>query len=385
MNKAVSIAIFMSLALFADLRIFAPKPLVFSSEMGAKASTPGETDQVADDNNGSKKGEIAEPSPIPIEKDQTHSKPGDAKENELKEPRSSPSDQARNENSGQKSNDQEVREQNEMGRVELDEKKTENAHLQVEVAGPAKIKTVLRLYGKIAMNEDAVANVSPRFPGLVKTVSVRLGDRVEKGQVLAVVESNDSLRNYQVTSEIAGTIIKKEVTIGEVVRDDKPIFTVADLSTVWIDFSVFPQDFERVKPGQIVRITYAANVRPITGKISYIAPIGSENTQSLLARAVAANSEGVLRPGLFVMGDLETDEVEVPVAVRPAAIQTLNERTAIFVMEGKAFEAREVRLGARDDSNVQVVSGLNAGDSYVAANSFLLKAELGKGQAPDQE
>ncbi|HEY4781805.1 MAG TPA: efflux RND transporter periplasmic adaptor subunit, partial [Chthoniobacterales bacterium] len=278
-----------------------------------------------------------------------------------------------------------VREQNEMGRVELDEKKTENAHLQVEVAGPAKIKTVLRLYGKIAMNEDAVANVSPRFPGLVKTVSVRLGDRVEKGQVLAVVESNDSLRNYQVTSEIAGTIIKKEVTIGEVVRDDKPIFTVADLSTVWIDFSVFSQDFEQVKPGQIVRITYAANVRPITGKISYIAPIGSENTQSLLARAVAANSEGVLRPGLFVMGDLETDEVEVPVAVRPAAIQTLNERTAIFVMEGKAFEAREVRLGARDDSNVQVVSGLNAGDSYVAANSFLLKAELGKGQAPDQE
>jgi cobalt-zinc-cadmium efflux system membrane fusion protein len=385
MNKAVSIAIFMSLALFADRRIFAAKPLVFSSEMAAKASTPGETDEVVDDNKGSKKGEIAEPSPTSIEKDQTDSKPGDAKENELKEPRSSPSDQARNENSGQKSNDQEVREQNEMGRVELDEKKTENAHLQVEVAGPAKIKTVLRLYGKIAMNEDAVANVSPRFPGLVKTVSVRLGDRVEKGQVLAVVESNDSLRNYQVTSEIAGIIIKKEVTIGEVVRDDKPIFTVADLSTVWIDFSVFSQDFERVKPGQIVRITYAANVRPITGKISYIAPIGSENTQSLLARAVAANSEGVLRPGLFVMGDLETDEVEVPVAVRPAAIQTLNERTAIFVMEGKAFEAREVRLGARDDSNVQVVSGLNAGDSYVAANSFLLKAELGKGQAPDQE
>jgi cobalt-zinc-cadmium efflux system membrane fusion protein len=385
MNKAVSIAIFMSLALFADRRIFAAKPLVFSSEMAAKASTPGETDEVVDDNKGSKKGEIAEPSPTSIEKDQTDSKPGDAKENELKEPRSSPSDQARNENSGQKSNDQEVREQNEMGRVELDEKKTENAHLQVEVAGPAKIKTVLRLYGKIAMNEDAVANVSPRFPGLVKTVSVRLGDRVEKGQVLAVVESNDSLRNYQVTSEIAGIIIKKEVTIGEVVRDDKPIFTVADLSTVWIDFSVFSQDFEQVKPGQIVRITYAANVRPITGKISYIAPIGSENTQSLLARAVAANSEGVLRPGLFVMGDLETDEVEVPVAVRPAAIQTLNERTAIFVMEGKAFEAREVRLGARDDSNVQVVSGLNAGDSYVAANSFLLKAELGKGQAPDQE
>jgi cobalt-zinc-cadmium efflux system membrane fusion protein len=85
------------------------------------------------------------------------------------------------------------------------------------------------------------------------------------------------------------------------------------------------------------------------------------------------------------MGDLETDEVEVPIAVRPAAIQTLNEKTAIFVMEGKAFEAREVKLGARDDSNVQVLSGLNAGDRYVAANSFLLKAELGKGQVPGQD
>jgi membrane fusion protein, heavy metal efflux system len=385
MNKLVSIAIFIGLVLFADRRIFAAKPLVFLSAMAAKAPTPDDRVKDEDDDPGSKKSTIAEPSPTPIDQGQTENKPNDAKENVREEPRSSPSDQDRTENGDKKSNDQDVKNSNEMGRVELDAKKIENAHLEVEVAGPAKIKTVLRLYGKIAMNDDAVANVSPRFPGLVKSVSVRLGDRVEKGQVLAVVESNDSLRNYQVTSEIAGTIIKKEVTIGEVVRDDKPIFTVADLSTVWIDFSVFPQDFERVKRGQIVRITYAANVEPITGEISYIAPVGSENTQSLLARAVAANSEGALRPGLFVMGELEADDVEVPVAVRPSAIQSLNEKTVVFVVAGSAFEARAVQLGPQDDSNVQVVSGLNAGDRYVAANSFLLKAELAKGEAGGQD
>jgi membrane fusion protein, heavy metal efflux system len=385
MNKLVSIAIFIGLVLFADRRIFAAKPLVFLSEMAAKAPTPDDRVKDEDDDPGSKKSTIAEPSPTPIDQGQTENKPNDAKENVREEPRSSPSDQDRTENGDKKSNDQDEKNSNEMGRVELDAKKIENAHLEVEVAGPAKIKTVLRLYGKIAMNDDAVANVSPRFPGLVKSVSVRLGDRVEKGQVLAVVESNDSLRNYQVTSEIAGTIIKKEVTIGEVVRDDKPIFTVADLSTVWIDFSVFPQDFERVKRGQIVRITYAANVEPITGDISYIAPVGSENTQSLLARAVAANSEGALRPGLFVMGELEADDVEVPVAVRPSAIQSLNEKTVVFVVAGSAFEARAVQLGPQDDSNVQVVSGLNAGDRYVAANSFLLKAELAKGEAGGQD
>src|SRR5258708_20450543 len=264
MNRPVSIAIFISLALFADRRIFAAKPLVFSSEMAGKAPTPDDRDKDEDDDPGGKKSKIAEPIPTPIDHGQTESTPNDAKENELKEPRSSPSNQDQNENGRKKSNDQDVKEPNEMGRVELDAKKTENAHLEVEVAGPAKIKTVLRLYGKIAMNEETVANVSPRFPGLVKSVSVRLGDRVEKGQVLAVVESNDSLRNYQITSEIAGTIIKKEVTIGEVVRDDKPIFTVADLSTVWIDFSVFPQVFERVKRAQIVPITYPPNLHPIT-------------------------------------------------------------------------------------------------------------------------
>src|SRR5260221_5939680 len=353
--------------------------------MGGKAPDSEERKKGEGGGPGNKKSKIAEPSPTLIDQVQTESKPNDAKENEREEPRSSPSDQDRTENGDKKSNDQDVKNPNEIGRVELDAKKTENAHLEVAVAGPAKIKTVLRLYGKIAMNEDAVANVSPRFPGQDTSVSARLGDRVEKGQVLAVVESNDSLRNYQVTSEIAGTIIKQEITIGEVVRDDKPIFTVADLSTVWIDFSVFPQDFERIKRKQIIRITYAANVEPITGDISYIAGVGSENTQTLLARALAANSEGVLRPGLFVMGDLEADDVEVPVAVRPAAIQSLNEKTVVFVVAGSAFEARAVELGPQDDSNVQVVSGLNAGDRYVAANSFLLKAELAKGEAGDQD
>jgi cobalt-zinc-cadmium efflux system membrane fusion protein len=386
MNKPIlSIAFLIGLVLFADRRALAVKPLQSLSEIIDKDLSAPSNDQDKDDDNekGAKQNEIKPTSPVPNDKGKGEEDEKGTKQDEPKKLGPVPSGKDTNEKD-KNVQEKELKEP-EIGRIELDGKKGKNANLEVEVAGPAKIKLTLRLYGKIAMNEDALANVSPRFPGLVKTVSVRLGDRVEKGQVLAIVESNDSLRNYQVTSEIAGTIIKKEVTVGEVVRDDKPIFAVADLSTVWIDFSVFPQDFERVKLGQTVRITYASNVKPITGKISYIAPIGSENTQSLLARAVAANSDGLLRPGLFVMGDLETDEIEVPVAVRPDAIQTLNEKTAIFVVEGKVFEAREVKLGARDDNLVQVLSGLNPGDRYVSANSFLLKAELSKGQSGDQD
>jgi cobalt-zinc-cadmium efflux system membrane fusion protein len=388
MNKQIfSIAILIGLALFADWRILAEKPPQTSSEIAARdpSPTPNDKDTDEDDQKGNNKSKLEKPSVTPVDKDQGGKKETGPKENVTEEPSSSPNGQDKNESGEKKSKESDVKESNGVGRIELTEEKTKNANLGIQVAGSAKIKTTLQLYGKIGMNEDAVAKVSPRFPGVVKAVSVRLGDRVQKGDVLAIVESNDSLRNYQVTSEISGTIIKKEVTIGEVVRDDKPIFTVADLSSVWIDLSVFPQDFKRLKQGQMVRLSYAGNLTPIAGKIVYIAPFGSENTQSMLARAVAQNPEGLLRPGLFVTADLEVDEVEVPVAVRPDAIQSLNEKTVIFVPEGSAFEAREVRLGARDDSNVQVVSGIGAGDRYVAANSFLLKAELGKGQAGDQD
>ena len=351
------IPVLIGIALFAGWRILAMKPPQPSLEIGER-----------------------EPSSSPQDKDEKGVTEKVGNNTSL-----GPKDNNEREVDEKNIKEKELKEPNEVGRVDLNEKKVENAKLDVSVAGPAKIKTALQLYGKITLNEDTFANVTPRYPGVVKAVYKRLGDRVQKGEVLALIESNDSLRDYQVVSEISGTIIKKEVTVGEVVRDDRPIFTVADLSTVWVDFSVFPQDFRRLKEGQVVQINYADNIIASTGKITYIAPFGSENTQSMLARAVVQNTDGLLRPGLFVTAELQIEEIDVPVAVRPVAIQSVNEKTVVFVAEGAAFEAREVELGTRDESYVEVKSGLNAGDRYVAGNSFLLKAELGKGQVQDSD
>ena len=365
MNKQLLfIPIQIGIALFAGGGILAVKPPQPSLEIAERETSSSSNEKEKNEDGDGDKGvtakAIKELSSGPKDKEERAVGEKTIKEKDLKEP-------------------------NELGRVYLNEKKVENANLDVEVAGPAKIKTTLELYGKITLNEDTVANVSPRYPGVVKAVDKRLGDRVQKGGVLAVIESNDSLRDYQVISEISGTIIKKEITVGEVVRDDRPIFTVADLSTVWVDFSVFPQDFRRLKEGQIVQINYIDNILTTTGKITYIAPFGSENTQSMLARAVVENPDGLFRPGLFVTAELQFGEIDVPVAVRPAAIQSVNEKTVVFVVEGSAFEAREVELGTRDDSYVEVMSGLIAGDRYVAGNSFLLKAELGKGEVQDSD
>ncbi len=241
------------------------------------------------------------------------------------------------------------------------------------------------VYGKVAANEEALAHVMPRFPGIVKAVKKRLGDKVERGEVLAQIESNESLKVYDVTSEIAGTIISKDVTVGEFAKDDKTIFTVANLETVWIDLSIFRQDFGSLAVGSPVEFHtgegHVSGQQHIQAKVDYISPFGSEGSQTMLARCVVPNPKGDLRPGLYVDGEVVTGEVEVPVAVKNTAIQTYENKTVVFVEDGNAFEAREVELGVKDNERVEVTSGLLPGEKYVAENSFIIKAELGKGEA----
>lgn len=275
-------------------------------------------------------------------------------------------------------------EEGEAPRVELTAEKRKAAALELADVGSATIKNLLPVYGKITTNEETMAHVMARFPGVVKKVNRRLGESVQKDEVLAVVESNESLRTYDVTAAVAGTVIAKDATTGEFVKDDMTLFTIADLSTVWVDLSVFRQDFKLLKAGEPVTLHVGDDTDPIQAKIDYISPFGSEGTQTMLARCIVPNKSGDLRPGLFVTAEVATGEVEAPVAVKIGAIQTLHEKTVVFVEDGEAFEAREVELGARDNEHVEIVSGLLPGDRYVAVNSFILKAEIGKEEAEEE-
>lgn len=272
------------------------------------------------------------------------------------------------------------------GHVEFTAEQRKNANITVEEAGPAKIRTSLSAYGKVAANEEALAHVMPRFPGVVKAVKKRLGDVVEKGEVLAVVESNESLKTYDIIAELKGTVIQRDMVLGEFVNNDKTVFVVADVSTVWIDLSIFRQDFERLRKGQEIEVHAGAqhgknDANPIKTTIDYISPFGAEGTQTMLARATVPNPKGDLRPGLFVTAEIITGENEADITVKLGALQTLENKTVVFVEEGDAFEAREVKIGARDSERAEVIGGLLPGDKYVASNSFVIKAELGKGEA----
>lgn len=275
-------------------------------------------------------------------------------------------------------------EEKEAPKVKLTPEARKNANLKIEEAEAAKVKTLLPLYGKIVANEEALAHVQPRFPGIVKEVRKRLGDHVAKGEVLAIVESNDSLRSYEIKSEIAGTVIKKDIALGEFAKNEDTIFSIADLSSVWVDLSVFRQDFARLQTGQSVWIHPGDDAESIESKVAYISPFGTEGTQTMLARCVVPNPKGDLRPGLFVTAEVATGETDAPVTVQLAAIQTLKEKTVVFVEDGDVFVAREVELGAKDTERVEILSGLLPGDKYVSDNSFILKAEIGKSEAEEE-
>lgn len=267
------------------------------------------------------------------------------------------------------------------GRVEMAEESRKKAGIGVETAGPAKLAIKLDLNGKIVPNEEQMTHVHPRFPGVIKTVKKKLGDAVAKGEVLATVESNESLQVYEIKAEMAGTVIKRNVTLGEFVSGQEPIFTIADLSTVWADFSVYRQDFPLLREGQTVLLEGGPGLEKVEAKIGYISPFGSENSQTMLARGVVPNPKGEWRPGLFVRGSVITDQAEVPVAVKASALQTFRDWDVVFISVGELFEAVPVEVGRRDEEWVEIKSGFKAGDKYAAENSFIVKADIGKAGA----
>jgi multidrug efflux pump subunit AcrA (membrane-fusion protein) len=265
--------------------------------------------------------------------------------------------------------------------VVLSDAKIEAAGIELAKASAAMLRNSLLLNGIVQPNQESLVQVTPRFPGIVREVRTRIGDRVQKGDVLAIVESNQSLTSYELKAALGGTVIDRQTTLGEYVSEQKPAFVVADLSTVWVDFSVYRRDLGRVSVGDQVLIDPADGKPVIEAKISYLSPVGSSDTQSAVARAVVPNSEQRLRPGLFITGRLTLSAKLVPIAVKASALQTVENRTVVFVRSGDKFEARDVELGERDPEFVEITFGVLEGDVYAAKNSFIVKAELAKGGA----
>lgn len=268
--------------------------------------------------------------------------------------------------------------------VALSDAKIDAARIELAKASPGVLRDSLLLNGIVQPNQESLVQVTPRFPGIVRDVRKRIGDVVQKGDVLAIIESNQSLTQYELKASLEGTVIDRQTTLGEFVSEQKSAFVIADLSTVWIDFSVYRRDLKRVSIGDQILIDPADGGPAIEAKVSYLSPVGSSDTQSAIARAIVTNSSQRLRPGLFITGRLTLSAKKVGVAVKASALQTVENRTVVFVRNGEKFEARDVEVGDRDPQLVEILFGVLDGDVYAAQNSFIVKAEMAKGAGGDE-
>lgn len=255
------------------------------------------------------------------------------------------------------------------------------AGVSVETAGPAAMTETLSVYGAVKLNANRLARAVPRFGGVVREARKILGDAVSAGETVAIVEANQSLTALEVKAPIAGLIVDRDASAGETVADGTSLYTIADLSEVWVDLNVPKRDQARVRVGQSAVIHADDGGPDATGRIAWISPVSSPEAQTLIARIVLPNPDQRWRPGLYVKAAITLAEETVPIAVQESALQTLFDFTVVFSQHGDLYQARPLELGRRGGGYVEVLKGLRAGERYVTENSFLIKADIGKSGA----
>ena len=339
----------------------------------------------------------------------------------------------------------------EEGHIELSAEQISAAGIQLAEAKPQNISRGLPFPGEVRFDEDRTAHVVPRVPGVVETVAVNLGQTVKKGQLLAVIASQqisdqrseqaaaqrrlalarttyerekklwqdkisaeqDFLQarqalqeaeiavsnarqkisvlsgsvvatggnRYELRAPFDGVVVEKHLTPGEVVDESTAAFTLSDLSRVWVTFGVSPKDLNKVQVGKAVTVSALELNAEVVGSVAYVGSLLGEQTRTATVRVTLENPQGSWRPGLFVTALVATDSREAKVAVPESAIQTVEDKSTVFVRTDDGFEARAVELGSRAAGHVEITQGLEPGAQVASAGSFVLKSELGKASA----
>ncbi|WP_430912151.1 efflux RND transporter periplasmic adaptor subunit [Methylobacterium sp. sgz302541] len=351
------------------------------------------------------------------------------------------------------------------GLVRLTDAQVTKAGIRAEAAGGGRLSRHLHVPGTIVPSANLTARIAVKTTGTVVELRKGLGDRVGKGEVVALLDSREiaetkgeyltarvtadlqktlyerdkalwdkrisseqqylrSQASYQdlkvkedaarrklsflglsaaeiealpnqpeaqferqeIRSPIAGKVVERRVDLGAAVGRDNletELYSVVDLSKVWVDLAVSPGDLPLVSEGQMVAVRTEATGDTARGRIVFIGPVLDQNTRAARVVAEIANAGEIWRPGSFVAAEIEVSDKPVRVLVPKDAIQTLEGKPNVFVRVADGFEARPVTVGRSDDDDVEVTAGLEPGEAVAVANSFTLKAELGKTAAED--
>jgi len=271
--------------------------------------------------------------------------------------------------------------------VALSEAAITGSHIVADWAGAREIEVVVELPGEVKLDAEHAVQVRPTYPGVVQELRKRLGEPVRAGEVLAVVHSRESLSDYDLRAPMSGQVVGREAAVGQNVDAQSALYSVADLSQVWVDFPIYSQHLGAIRTGQRARIrSEAGTAHTALGTVSYVGPLLDQDTRTAHGRVVLDNRDRHWQPGMLVTAVITTERVGVPIAVPEEAIVRMGEGAAVFrALSDSTFEVQPVVPGRSDGTMTEIVSGLERGARIVVRNAFLLKAELGKSEGGDED
>ncbi|MBT79996.1 MAG: secretion protein HlyD [Alteromonadaceae bacterium] len=265
------------------------------------------------------------------------------------------------------------------GRTTIEAAVAEAMEIETEVAGPATLHQTIPVYGKLSLPAGAKRQISARFDGEIKTLHVGLGDRVKKGQKLLTVESNESLKPYDITAPSDGVVTQQLANSGEQTHG-RTLLTITDNSVYIAKLAVYPSDYKKVETGSPVKLEVAGNDGVRTGEVTFIEPEVRED-QARIVWVKLSNDDQSLSEGSFVNANIEVATIDVPLAVKRVGLQGFRDFTVVYAKVGEQYEVRMLELGKMGGEWIEVLGGLEPGTEYVTENSYILKADIEKSGA----
>ena len=262
------------------------------------------------------------------------------------------------------------------GRTTIDRPVADAAGVAVETAGPAVIEETVTLQGVVELLPEGRAEIRAWYPGRIVSMTKFIGDTVEAGEVVARVESSESLQNYSITAPFSGYIVERHGTVGSVAHDEA-LYVVMDATKLHAELFVFPLNAARVKAGQMVSINDLSSDAGFDGEIEVVLSPNMPDTPMRIAH-VEVPEDGQWWPGMAIEGRVVVGTEEVPLAVRTPALQRFRDFTVVYGRFGDTYEVRMLELGRQTPEWTEILGGLEPGTTYVTDNAYLIRADVEK-------
>ncbi len=266
------------------------------------------------------------------------------------------------------------------GRTRITAEAAKAGGIEIMIAGPATIGETRELFGTVALDPSARSEIRGQFPGRVVSVTKAVGDYVQRGQLLARIESSESLQVYPVYATVSGVVAERNGNPGNV-TGDRALYVITDPAQTSVVFNIFPKDLAIIQPGMRVEIEAMDGTPVAASQLGGYLPEGNAEAGTALVRTSVPNRAGRLRAGMALRGKVVVNAVTVPLAVRTEAIQPFRDFKAVFANFGQDYEVRMLELGRSSPEWTEVLSGIKPGTPYAAKGSFLIRADIEKSGA----